>query len=173
MTSTTCRRVAQGGAVSLALAAAVWLAPQAALAQAGSIEGAWKLVKIVRTGSQPVNLTNPQPGFTIYAHGHYATVTDNSPAARKAAPALKDPANPTDADRLAKFAEWGPVQAQAGTYVLKGATLTRMPAVAKNAGQIGQPNVQQITIKGDTLTMVSQAPPGQTGTQTVTMTRVK
>ena len=152
-------------------AAALAIAPVGA--QAGSIEGAWKLVKIVRGGSQPLNLTNPQPGYTIYSHGHYATITDNSPAARKPAPAPKDPANPTDADQLAKFAEWAPLQAHAGTYVLKGATLTRMPDIAKNAAQIGQPNVSEITIKGDTLTMVSQPPPGQTGVETVTMTRVK
>ena len=173
MNSISYRNVTHRGAMGLAVAAAVWLAPHAALAQAGSIEGAWKLVKIVRGGSQPVNLTNPQPGYTIYSHGHYATVTDNSDAARKPAPAPKDPANPTDGDRLAKFGEWAPLQAQAGTYVLKGATLTRMPDIAKNAAQIGQSNVQQISIKGDTLTMVSQPPPGQTGTQTVTMTRVK
>jgi hypothetical protein len=159
--------------VGPALAAAAVLAPHAALAQANGLDGVWKLTSIVRTGSQPVNLTSPAPGYTFYARGHYATITDNSPARRTAAPAPKDPANPTDADRLAKFAEWSPMQAQAGTYVLKGATLTRTPEVAKNAGQIGQPNVQEITIKGDTLTMVSQAPAGQTGTQTVTMTRVK
>jgi hypothetical protein len=155
------------------LAAAARLAPHAAHAHAIGHEGAWKLTSIIRTGSQPVNLTKPAPGYTLYSHGHYATITDNSATARPAAPAPKDPANPTDADRLAKFVEWGPLQAQAGTYELKGATLTRTPEIAKNVGQIGQPNVQQITIKGDTLTMVSQAPAGQTGTQTVTMTRVK
>src|SRR5438128_9722985 len=100
MTSITYRKVTRQGAMGLALATAVWLAPHAAFAQAGSIEGAWKLVKIVRTGSQPVNLTNPQAGYTIYSHGHYATITDNGPAARTAAPAPKDPANPTDADKL-------------------------------------------------------------------------
>jgi len=156
-----------------ALATAALLAPQAALAQANSIEGVWKLTSIVRTGTQPLSLTSPQPGYTIYSHGYYATVTDNSTSARAASPPPKDPANPSDADKLARFAEWGPMQAQAGTYEVKGSTLTRKPEVAKNVSAMATPNVQQITVKGNTLVMVSQAPPGQTGTQTVTMTRVK
>lgn len=168
----TCNLVVRS-LVGPALAAVTLLVPHAAMAQDNGLEGVWKLTSVVRGGSQPINLTTPAPGYTIYSHGHYASITDNSTLPRKAAPAFKDPANPTDADRLAKFTEWSPMQAQAGTYVLKGATLTRTPEVAKNAGQIGQPNVQQITVKGDTLTMVSQPPPGQTGTQTVTMTRVK
>jgi hypothetical protein len=157
-----------------ALAAAALLAPQAALAQANSIEGVWKLTSIVRTGAQPISLTSPRPGYTIYSHGYYATVTDNSTAARTASPPAKDPANPTDAEKLARFAEWAPFQAQAGTYEVKGSTLTRKPDVAKNVGAMATPNVQQITIKGNTLTMISEAPAGQPpGQQTVTMTRVK
>ena len=157
-----------------ALAAAALLAPHAALAQAASIEGVWKLTSIVRTGAQPLNLTNPQPGYTIYSHGSSATVTDNSAPPRKATPQAKDPNNLTEAEKAARFDEWAPMQAQAGTYELKGATLTRHPQVAKNVGATAQPNVQQVTIKGNTLTMVSQAPAGQPpGTQTVTMTRVK
>ena len=173
MTSThTCNVVVRRLAVP-ALAVAALLAPAAALAQAASIEGVWKLTSIVRTGAQPLNLTSPQPGYTIYSHGYYATVTDNSATARTASPPPKDPGNPSDADKLARFNEWAPMQAQAGTYEVRGSTLTRKPEVAKNVNAL-TPNVQQITIKGNTLTMVSQAPAGAPpGTQTVTMTRVK
>jgi hypothetical protein len=174
MTSTMTFKAHVRRAIIPALAATALLAPAAAFAQAASIEGVWKLTRIERTGANPLTLANPQPGYTIYSHGYYATVTDNSTTPRKASPPPKDPNNPSDADKLARFDEWAPTQAQAGTYELKGATLTRHPQVAKNVNAMASPNVQEITIKGNTLTMVSQAPAGQPpGTQTVTMTRVK
>jgi hypothetical protein len=162
-------------AVSLLTAAALLTAPQAALAAGKGLEGVWKVTDVIVTGANP--LTNPSPQASVYmfAHGHYSQIADTSRTPRTAV-TVKDPANPTDAEKLAKYGEWSPVAAQAGTYELKGATLIRHPIVAKNVAAIGPTgqSESEIKITGDTLVMISKAPAGQPAReQRLTLVRVQ
>jgi hypothetical protein len=164
-------------AAGLALAAVSLAAPQAALAagKAASIDGVWKVTDVTVTGANPMTNSSPQTSFYIFTHGHYAYLADTSITPRTAAP-IKDPANLTDAEKIAKFQEWSPVIAQAGTYKVKGATLTRLPSIAKNVAAIG-PGGQgesEIKLTGNTLVMTTKSPPGQPAReQRLTLTRVK
>jgi hypothetical protein len=160
-------------AVGLAIAVA---SSQAALAagKAPSIEGVWKITDVTATGANPMANPSPQANLYIFSHGHYSVVADSGRAPRTSA-SVKDPANPTDAEKLAKYQEWAPLTAQAGTYELKGKTLTRLPTVAKNVSVIGPEGKAESEIKltGNTLVMISKAPAGQPAReQRLTLTRV-
>jgi hypothetical protein len=161
-------------AAGLAMAVVSLATPQAAPAKAPSIEGVWKITDVTATGANPMANPTPQAGFYFFSHGHYSVVADNGRAPRTAAP-VKDPANPTDAEKVAKYQEWAPVVAQVGTYELKGATLIRLPTVAKNVSAIGPAGQAEAEIKltGDTLVIISKAPAGQPARELrLTMTRV-
>jgi hypothetical protein len=164
-------------AAGMAMAVVSLAAPQAALAagKAPSIEGVWKITNVTATGANPMTNPSPQPSLYIFSHGHYAVVADSSRTPRTSA-TMKDQANPTDAEKLAKYQEWAPLTAQAGTYEIKGATLTRLPTVAKNVSVIGPEGKSESEIKlaGNTLVMISKAPAGQPAReQRLTLTRVK
>ena len=164
-------------AVGLAMAVVSSAAPHAALAagKAPSIEGVWKITDMTATGANPMTNPSPQASLYIFSHGHYVYVADTSAAPRTAA-SVKDPANPTDAEKVAKFQEWGPVIAQGGTYEVKGATLTRQATVAKNLAAIGPAGKAESEFKltGDTLVLISKSPAGQPAReQRLTLTRVK
>jgi hypothetical protein len=164
-------------AAGMAMAVVALAAPQAALAagKAPSIEGVWKITNVTATGANPMTNPSPQPSLYIFSHGHYAVVADSGRTPRTSA-TVKDPANPTDAEKLAKYQEWAPLTAQAGTYEIKGATLTRLPTVAKNVSVIGPEGKSESEIKltGTTLVMISKAPAGQPAReQRLTLTRVK
>ena len=168
-----------GGAMAagLALAVCALAAPQAALAagKAASIDGVWKITSVTVTGANPMSNASPEASLYIFSHGHYVYVADTSRTPRTAASPAKDPANPTDAEKLAKYQEWGPVIAQAGTYEVKGATLIRLPTVAKNVSVIGPAGRAESEIKltGDTLVMITKSPAGQPAReQRLTLTRV-
>jgi hypothetical protein len=164
-------------AAGLALAIVSSVAPQAAFAagKAASIDGVWTTTNVTVTGDRPMTNPSPQPSLYIFSHGHYVYVSDTSATPRADAP-VKDRANPTDAEKLAKYQEWSPVVAQGGTYKLKGATLIRVATVAKNVVAIGAAGQGESEIKltGDKLVMISKAPAGQPAReQRITLTRVK
>jgi|RhiMetdeSRZDD1v2_1073273.scaffolds.fasta_scaffold81270_3 hypothetical protein len=100
------------------------------------LEGVWKVVEVVPPASNPnekaTSITSPQPGLLIFTKGYYSgmAVTANQPRT-EAAPA-KDPGNLTDAEKIARYEQWAPFIANAGTYELKGSTLTMHAMVAKN-----------------------------------------
>jgi hypothetical protein len=163
-------------AVGLALAVVSSAAPQAAFAagKAPSIEGVWRLTDVTAIGANPMAIPSPQPSLYIFSHGHYVYVADTSRTPRTAVSA-KDPASPTDAEKVAKYQEWGPVVAQGGTYEVKGATLIRQPTVAKNVAAIGPEGraEAEIRLTETTLVMISKSPPGQPAReQRLTLTRV-
>ena len=165
-------------AAGLALALVAWGAPQAALAagKAASIDGVWKITDVVVTGANPMTNPSPEASLYIFSHGHYAMVADTSRTPRTAAAPAKDPANPTDAEKLAKYQEWSPVIAQGGTYKIKGATLTRVASVAKNVGAIGPDGQTESAFKltGATLVLITKSPAGQPAReQRLTLARVK
>ena len=108
------------------------LGQQAAWAQAGltaqSLEGVWKVVKVVQGG---VVNTNPQPGLLIFTRGYYSATRVTANEARKQSPMPKDPAHLTDAEKIAYYNEWAGYAASAGTYEVKGDTLINHNMLAK------------------------------------------
>jgi len=110
----------------------VSLVPTAFAQQAGptaeSIEGVWKVTKVVQAG---VVNTNPQPGLLIFTRGHYSSTRVTASEARKQSPAPKDPAHLTDADKIAYYNEWAGYAASAGTYEVKGNTIINHNILAK------------------------------------------
>jgi hypothetical protein len=168
-------RTALAALAALALVAgASGAAEAAAKGKAASIEGAWKVTNVVITGANPLTVTSPQENLTIFSGGHYANVQVTGQKPRTASPAFKDPAKPTDAEKLARYEEWAPFGAQAGTYAVKGAKLTRTPIVAKSAIAVSQGAYDSdMKLTGDTLVLTTHAPAGQPARdQTVTLTRV-
>jgi len=163
------------------LAAALWLGAASGAAaadakgKAPSIEGAWKTTDVVITGANPLTIHSPQESLTIFSHGHYASVSNQGEKPRTASPPMATPGKPTDAEKLARYDEWAPIGAQAGTYTLKGGKLTRTPIVAKNVGAVTSGAYEaDAKLTGDTLVLTTQAAPGQPArVQTVTLTRVK
>jgi hypothetical protein len=105
---------------------------QAAFAQesltAKSLEGVWKVTKVVQAG---VANANPQPGLLIFMRGYYSTTRVTASEARKQAPAPKDPAHLTDAEKIALYDEWAGYGASAGTYEVRGNTIINRNVVAK------------------------------------------
>jgi hypothetical protein len=163
-------------AAALALAAVISLAAEPAAAQSASaLEGVWKVTNVEVTGANPLSVKNPRPSLYIFARGHYSNVSETSTGPRTAAPQAADPANPTDAEKLAKYQEWSQFGAQAGTYEVKGSTLVRHPMVAKNVGALtpaDQP--AEFKLSGNTLVLVSKSPTGQPAReQRLTLMRVK
>jgi hypothetical protein len=65
----------------------------------------------------------------LYLHG-LSCLQLNQP--RAAVAPAKDPRNLTDAEKIARYEQWGPFIATAGTYEVKGSTLTLHAMVAKS-----------------------------------------
>jgi hypothetical protein len=105
---------------------------QAAFAEtsltAKSLEGVWKVSKVVKAGLVD---TNPQPGLLIFTRGYYSATRVTASEARKQAPAPKDSAHPTDSEKIALYDEWAGYAASAGTYEVKGNTIINHNIVAK------------------------------------------
>jgi len=101
------------------------------------LEGVWQIVERVTPAANPramgveVVSTNPQPGLIIFTRGHYSEVYLGGPP-RAVTPLPVEPLNLSDAEKIAKYEEWRPLTANAGTYEVSGSVLTRHPIVAKN-----------------------------------------
>jgi hypothetical protein len=110
----------------------VFLIPTAFAQQTGptaeSIEGVWKVTKVVQAG---VVNANPQPGLLIFTRGYYSATRVTADEARKPSPAPKDPAHLTDAEKIAFYNEWAGYAASAGTYEVKGNTIINHNILAK------------------------------------------
>jgi hypothetical protein len=171
------RRTAACVLASVVLGAAA--APSAVAAGksgAASLDGVWKITNVTTTGANPSTVANPQPGLFIFAHGHYSFVAVMGDKPRSAAPSAKDPARPTDAEKLAKYEEWSSIVAQSGTYEVKGATLIRQPLVAKNVVAMGPEGraEQEFKLSGDSLVLTSKSAAGQpVREQRMTLARVR
>jgi hypothetical protein len=125
------------GAVSTLFVTLVAIGTPALQGQKKSqLEGVWKVAEVHppqgNANANATPLTNPQPGLLIFTKGYYSgmSVTANQP--RTAPAAAKDPSNLTDAEKIARYEQWAPFIANAGTYELKGSTLTMHAMVAKN-----------------------------------------
>ena len=111
--------------------------PDAARSQTKSpVEGVWRIAEVVLPGATPAEkgttITNPQPGLIIFTRGHYSQLAVRGQQPRAAAAPAKDPENLTDAEKVARFEEWRPFTANAGTYEVKGSTIIRRATVAKS-----------------------------------------
>lgn len=153
-----------------------------AMAQAQSkatpVEGVWKVAEVQVIGGQtPATNTTPQPGFYIFTKGHYSIVTVNSDKPRTVIPQRQSQAPLTDAEKIALYEQWGPFTANAGTYSVKGSTITTKALVAKNQGVMegtGPGATREFKLEGNTLWLIQKPASGQTGAETRTkLTRVE
>lgn len=109
------------GAAALALV----LGSSAFQGEAHPLVGVWKVAEIA--SPQGNGNSNPQPTVYIFTARHYShvSVTSATPRPNYTGPAV------TDAQRVEM---WQPFSATAGTYEVRGETLTMRPLVAKNPG---------------------------------------
>jgi len=138
------------------------------------LDGVWTITKVVTTGANAAT-SSAQPSIIIFDGGHYAYVSGGSEP-RKAAASPKNPDSLTDGEKLAKYAEWEAVTGQAGTFDVKGTTLTRHPTVAKNVSVMTTdgPITQEFKLNGDSLVLISKSLTGRPASETVTtLTRVR
>lgn len=91
------------------------------------IDGVWKGTSVVRTGANPATNPTRLPSIFIYKNGYYTFITqDGGLPPRPARPVLatpRDPANLTEAEKLASYEHWAQVGTSAGRYEVKGTTL--------------------------------------------------
>jgi hypothetical protein len=128
---------------------------------AASLEGVWKITKVLTTGANARVDAHPQPGLQIIYRGYFSIVRDNGSEPRKPSPAAKDPTNPTDIDKAARYDEWAPFAASAGTYELKGDTLITHNIVAKQVRGVGLTEEATIRFEGaDTFVATAKSPSG-------------
>ena len=115
------------------------------------------------------------PVLQIFSRGYYSLIRVTGGEARQPSPVLKDSSKLTDKEKIARYNEWAPFGASAGTYEVKGNTLITHAIVAKNAGGMTVGATEEATIQRiDGGTFVATPPPGQpnSGRQT-TYTRVR
>ena len=100
------------------------------------VEGVWKVVEVLTPPKNPAEkgntITNPQPGLVIFTKGYYSLLAVRGREPRAAFAPAKDPENLTDAEKIARYEQWSPFTANAGTYEVKGSMLQLHPIVAKN-----------------------------------------
>jgi len=140
-----------------------------------SIDGVWKITHVEITGANPLKVDHPMESLYLFTKGHYAVVQVTGETPRTASPAFKDPAKPTDAEKLARYEEWTRFGAQAGTYEVKGAKLVRTPLVAKAVSAVTDGAFDtDLKLTGDTMVLTGHARAGQPARDTaITLTRVK
>lgn len=154
------------GVLFLSVPTVGWAQEQAA---APSVEGVWKVAEVVTTGAQATTNSSPQPSLIIFSRGHYSYLSIGATEPRPNV-APKDPDKPTDAEKIAKYGEWDPFTANAGTYEVKGTTLTRRPLVAKNQAVMttNPPIIQEWKLEGSTLWLITKSAAGQPASETRT-----
>jgi len=117
---------------------------------AGPLEGAWKIAEYTTTGGNNAGTnSSPQPGLYIFTGKHYSIT-----AVRTEKPRPEYGDDSTDAERLAAF---GPFTSNAGSYEIKGSTLTTRPLVAKSPWVMsGRDFSSEYRLEGKTLWLTSK-----------------
>jgi hypothetical protein len=152
---------------------------QAALAKGritvSSLDGVWRITKVVvPSGPSAGADTHPQPGLQIFYRGYFSIVRDTSSAPRSASPPPGDPANLTDAEKIARYNEWVPFGASAGSYELVGDTLITHNLVAKQVRGMNLTEEATIRFEGrDTFVATATSEPGVPAGRQTTYTRVR
>ena len=136
-------------------ALAVLIVVQSASAQ-GKLEGVWKVTEASMSGPNGFKNTNPQPNLWVFTKKHFSTVAVTSDKPRPVQPLEKA----TDAQ---KVAAWADFEAWAGTYEVKGTTLTTHDAIAKDPEDMkpGCFGSFDFKFEGNTLILILKA--GETG----------
>jgi hypothetical protein len=141
-------------ALALGLGIAVAAATRGAAAQSPvpALDGAWRVVEVEVTGPGARTVESPQPGLLLFAGRHYSYTFVTSDGPR---PPL--PAGPATAEDLATA--WNPFTANAGTFEVSGATMTRRPLVAKSPDAMapGAYNQYSFRLSADTLWITTTA----------------
>ena len=135
-------------------------------------EGVWKITKVVTPGA--VTNTSPQPGLVIFSGGYFSFARVTSSEAREPAPPAANPAQLTDAEKIARHDEWAPFGAAAGTYEIRGDTLLThniVAKVARNMTLTEQATIQRID--ADTFTATARTPGDPNSGRQTTYTRVR
>ena len=130
-----------------------------------TLEGAWRVTEVSGSAANDTGKT-PQPGLYIFTKKHYSVVAVVGSTPRKDVAPAQDPQKLTDAEKAAQYEAWALLTANAGTYEVKGTTLTTNPLVAKNPSVMGRPQTREFKIDGKTLTLTQKST-----TQPVTETR--
>jgi hypothetical protein len=132
------------------------------------LEGVWTVVETVRTGADASTNSNPQPSLAIFTKGHYSYLSVTSEGPRPQFAPAKDPNKLTDAEKIARFEQWSPFTANAGTYEVKGTTLIRHPLVAKNEAVMAKNSSfeSEFKVQGNTLWAVTKSPAGEPASET-------
>jgi hypothetical protein len=147
---------------------------QVAFAQAAptakSFEGVWKITKVVDAGGTD---TNPQPSLQIFSRGYFSVIRINGSGARQPSPAPKDPSQLTDEEKIARYAEWAPYGASAGTYEVRGNTLITHAIIAKNVEAMTVGATEEATFKFEGNTFVATSKVASTIGRQTTYTRVR
>jgi hypothetical protein len=135
---------------------------------AGSLEGVWKIVEMVTTGANASTITTPQPSLVIFTKGHYSFLYVHGAQPRPQFAPAKDPDNLTDAEKIARYEQWSRFTANAGTYEVKGSTLTRRPLVAKNETVMAKNSslANEVKLEGNTLWLIEKSEAGQPASET-------
>ena len=148
--------------------AQVALAQEAATAK--SFEGVWKITKVVDAGRID---THPQPSLQIFSRGYFSVIRINGSEARRQSPAPKDSAKLTDEEKIARYTEWAPYGASAGTYEVLGNTLITHAIVAKNVQAMTDGATEEATFRFEGNTFVATSKVASTNGRQTTYTRVR
>ena len=155
-----------------ALVAFVVAFPSTLVAQntASPIEGVWKVTEVqIVGGNNPRTVTTPEPALYIFTKGHYSIMSVNADKPRTVIPQPAAGAGPlTDKDKIALYDHWAPFTANAGTYSVKGTTVTTRPLVAKNQGVMQGTGglTREFKVEGKTLWLIQKPAAGQPGAET-------
>jgi hypothetical protein len=133
----------------------IWLMASLAGNQAKNpVQGVWQTAEITIAGANPrtIAVADPRSYLTIFTARHYSRNEIQSEAAR---PVITDAAKAT-AEELR--AVWGPVVAEAGTYEVRGDTITMHPTASKSPAAMaaGAFIVSTFRIEGNTLWIAQQ-----------------
>jgi hypothetical protein len=134
------------------MAALVVLVTVQSVAAQGKIEGVWKLTEITISSPKPQTIAVAQPNLSIITKKHFSYIGIESDKPRPDLPQK-------DATDAQKVATWAPFEAFAGTYEVKGTTLTGRGIVAKNPRDMAPGNfaTYEYKIEGNTLIMTMKA----------------
>jgi hypothetical protein len=129
-----------------------------------SVEGVWKVAEVIpprtkaedkgttanapRTSRLPsISSSNPETGLLIFTKGYYSAIGVEGREARAAIEPAKDPKNLTDAEKIARYEQWKPFIANAGTYEIKEVTISMRATVAKNQNRTGSSAIWEFKLE--------------------------
>jgi hypothetical protein len=142
------------------------------------VEGVWKIAERIMPGTNSLGTgvatpnTDP-PSLIIFTRGYYSQTYEVGGQPRAAGAPAKDPQNLTDAEKIARYEQWRPFTANAGTYEIKGSTLTIRPIVAKNVNLMRSSYVQEFKLEGPNTLWLIPTPDNATTEPRIKLTKLE